>query len=62
MDDTSTCWCRVPFCGMNILTRTMLWTMWLLSMRQIVYVAYEHVMWLLSMRQIVYVANEHVKL
>ena len=28
---------------MNILTRSMLWTMWLLSMRQIVYVAYEHV-------------------
>ena len=28
---------------MNILTRSMLWTIWLLSMRHIVYVACEHV-------------------
>ena len=28
---------------MNILTRSMLWTMWLVSIRQIVYVTYEHV-------------------
>ena len=28
---------------MNILTRSMLWTIWLLSMRQIVYLAREHV-------------------
>ena len=31
------------YCAMNSLTRSMLWTMRLLSMTQIVYVAYEHV-------------------
>ena len=31
------------YCAMNIWIRSMLWTMWLLTMRQIVYVACEDV-------------------